>query len=185
MSFGALFPCTLASLVLTDTMLRPPHSCYNPRGYAQLPPSAFSSTAKLMLYSNRPVDTLGTNRNPASDSPASDSPRAGGPCYTITAPPLSYHDDPAFAREAHFLLRHAIRSTGRANWSPAHLRWLSEVLCPTPAPQMVFQEDVQPITEQTVRLPTSGARTPRAGANLALSARGRGSPGAASSAPSR
>jgi transposase len=51
-----------------------------------------------------------------------------------------------------FLLRHDIRSTGRANWSPAHLRWLSEVVCPTPAPQIVFQEDVQTVTEQTERL---------------------------------
>jgi transposase len=51
-----------------------------------------------------------------------------------------------------FLLRHDIRYTGRANWSPAHLRWLSEVLCPTPAQQMVFQEDVQTVTEQTARL---------------------------------
>jgi transposase len=30
-----------------------------------------------------------------------------------------------------FLLRHDIRSTGRANWSPAHLRWLAAVVCPT------------------------------------------------------
>jgi len=45
-----------------------------------------------------------------------------------------------------FLLRHDIRYTGRANWSPAHLRWLSEVVCPTPAPQMVFQEYVRTVT---------------------------------------
>src|SRR5262249_31114126 len=51
-----------------------------------------------------------------------------------------------------FLLRHAIRSTGRANWSPAHLRWLSEVVCPTPAQQIVLQEYVQTVTEQTERL---------------------------------
>ena len=51
-----------------------------------------------------------------------------------------------------FLLRHDIRSTGRANWSPAHLRWLSEVVCPTPAQQIVFQEYVQTVTEQTERL---------------------------------
>jgi transposase len=50
-----------------------------------------------------------------------------------------------------FVLRHDIRSTGRANWSPAHLRWLSEVLCPTPAQQLVLQEDVQTVTEQTAR----------------------------------
>lgn len=42
-----------------------------------------------------------------------------------------------------FLLRPAIRYTGRAAWGPAPLRWLSEVVCPTPAPQLVFQEDVR------------------------------------------
>lgn len=51
-----------------------------------------------------------------------------------------------------FLLRHDIRSTGRAHWSPAHLRWLSEVVCPTPAQHIVFQEYVQTVTEQTERL---------------------------------
>src|SRR6266700_263636 len=56
-----------------------------------------------------------------------------------------------FRRNA-FLLRHDIRYTGRANWSPAHLRWLSEVVCPTPAQQIVFQEYVQTVTEQTERL---------------------------------
>jgi transposase len=50
------------------------------------------------------------------------------------------------------LLRHDIRDTGRANWSPAHLRWLSEVVCPTPAQQSVFQEYIQSVTEQTERL---------------------------------
>ena len=38
------------------------------------------------------------------------------------------------------LLRHDIRYTGRAPWGPARLRWLSEVGCPTPAQQIVFQE---------------------------------------------
>ena len=38
------------------------------------------------------------------------------------------------------LLRQDIRYTGRATWGPAHLRWLSEVVCPTPAQQIVFQE---------------------------------------------
>jgi len=51
-----------------------------------------------------------------------------------------------------FLLRHDIRYTRRANWSPAHLRWLSEVVCPTPAQQIVYQEYVQTVTEQTERL---------------------------------
>src|SRR5213593_3064481 len=51
-----------------------------------------------------------------------------------------------------FLLRHDIRYTGRANWSPAHLRWLSEVICPTPAQQIVFQEYVRAVNEHTERL---------------------------------
>src|SRR5882724_3357570 len=37
-----------------------------------------------------------------------------------------------------FLLRHDIRYTGRAAWGPAHLRWLSEVVYPTPVQQIVF-----------------------------------------------
>jgi transposase len=51
-----------------------------------------------------------------------------------------------------FLLRHDIRYTGQASWSPAHLRWLSEVVCPTPAQQIVFQEYVRAITDHTERL---------------------------------
>ena len=39
-----------------------------------------------------------------------------------------------------FWLRQDIRYVGRANGGPAHLRWLSEVVCPTPAQQIVFQE---------------------------------------------
>jgi hypothetical protein len=54
-------------------------------------------------------------------------------------------------RRKAFVLRHDSRSTGRANWSPAHRRWRSEVLCPTPAQPMVFQEDVQTVTAQTAR----------------------------------
>jgi transposase len=51
-----------------------------------------------------------------------------------------------------FLLRHDIRYTGRATWSPAHLRWLSEVVFPTPAQQIVFQEYVRAVNEHTERL---------------------------------
>jgi transposase len=51
-----------------------------------------------------------------------------------------------------FLLRQDIRYTGQANWSPAHLRWLAEVVCPTPAQQIVFQEDIRAATEHTERL---------------------------------
>jgi transposase len=51
-----------------------------------------------------------------------------------------------------FLLRHDIRYTGRATWGPAHLRWLSEVVCATPAQQIVFQEYVRAVNEHTERL---------------------------------
>ena len=51
-----------------------------------------------------------------------------------------------------FLLRQDIRYTGRVTWSPAPLRWLSEVVCPTPAQQMVFQADVRAVTAHTERL---------------------------------
>src|SRR5262249_32744640 len=51
-----------------------------------------------------------------------------------------------------FLLRPDIRDTGRANWSPAHLRWLAEVGCPTPAQHIVFQEYVRAVREHTERL---------------------------------
>jgi transposase len=51
-----------------------------------------------------------------------------------------------------FLLRQDIRYEGRANWTAAHLRWLAHVVCPTPAQQIVFQEYVHTVTEQTERL---------------------------------
>ena len=51
-----------------------------------------------------------------------------------------------------FLLRHDIRDTGRATGGPAHLRWLSEVVCPTPAQHIVCQADVRAVTEHTDRL---------------------------------
>jgi transposase len=51
-----------------------------------------------------------------------------------------------------FLLRHDIRSTGRATWGAAHLRWLSAVVCPTPAQPIVFQAYVRAVNEHTERL---------------------------------
>jgi transposase len=51
-----------------------------------------------------------------------------------------------------FLLRHDIRYTGQATWGPAHRRWLSEVVCPTPAQPIVFQEYVRAVNEHTERL---------------------------------
>jgi transposase len=51
---------------------------------------------------------------------------------------ISDLQDATFRLKA-FLLRQDIRSAGRAHWGPAHLRWLAEVVCPTPAQQIVFQ----------------------------------------------
>ena len=51
-----------------------------------------------------------------------------------------------------FLLRHDIRYTSRATWTPAPLRWLSAVVCPTPAQHIVFQEYVRAVNEHTERL---------------------------------
>jgi transposase len=51
-----------------------------------------------------------------------------------------------------FLLPHDIRYTGRATWGRAHLRWLAELVCPTPAQHIVFQEYVRAVTEHTARL---------------------------------
>jgi transposase len=51
------------------------------------------------------------------------------------------------------LRRQDIRDVGRANGGPAHLRWLSEVVCPTPAQPIVFQAYVRAVHEPTERLP--------------------------------
>jgi transposase len=59
-----------------------------------------------------------------------------------------------------FLLRQDIRYEGRANWGPAHLRWLAAVVCPTPAQQIVFQEYVRAVSEQTERLQRLEAELP-------------------------
>jgi transposase len=45
-----------------------------------------------------------------------------------------------------------IRYAGRATWRPAHLRWLAEVVCPTPAQQIVFQEYGRALTAHDDRL---------------------------------
>ncbi len=59
-----------------------------------------------------------------------------------------------------FLLRQDLRYEGRANWGPAHLRWLANVVCPTPAQQIVFQEYVRAVSEQTERLQRLEAELP-------------------------
>lgn len=51
-----------------------------------------------------------------------------------------------------FLLRQDIRYEGKASWGPAHLRWLAEVVCRTPAQQIVFQEYVRAVNEHHERV---------------------------------
>ena len=58
----------------------------------------------------------------------------------------------AQARLKAFLLRQDIRYEGRANWGPAHWRWLADGVCPPPAQQLVFQEYVRAVSEHTERL---------------------------------
>jgi transposase len=55
-------------------------------------------------------------------------------------------------RRTAFLLRHDIRYTGQAHGGPAHRRWRSAVVCPTPAPHSVCQEEVRAVTAHTERL---------------------------------
>jgi transposase len=51
-----------------------------------------------------------------------------------------------------FLLRLGLHYVGRADWNDAHRRYLAQVVCPTPAQQIVFQESVRAVDEQVERL---------------------------------
>ena len=76
-----------------------------------------------------------------------------------------------------FLLRQDIRYTGRATWGPAHLRWLSEVVCPSPADCV---PGIRPSSHRTHRTAyASGTRTAHPGADLAAGPGGRRPPGPA------
>ena len=50
------------------------------------------------------------------------------------------------------LLLNNIRNEGTANWSKKHLRWLTELILPYPAQQIVLQEQLQTIEERIRRL---------------------------------
>jgi transposase len=50
-----------------------------------------------------------------------------------------------------FLLRNDIRYTGKATWTAAHRRWLSQLVLPDPVQQLVFQELVDSISEREAR----------------------------------
>jgi transposase len=49
-------------------------------------------------------------------------------------------------------LRHDLRDTGRATWSPAPLRWRSAGVGPTPAHHRVFHAEVRAVHDPTARL---------------------------------
>lgn len=51
-----------------------------------------------------------------------------------------------------FLLRQGLNYVGRADWNEAHKRYLSKVVCPTAAQQIVFQEYLHAVDEQVDRL---------------------------------
>lgn len=50
------------------------------------------------------------------------------------------------------LLRNHIHYDGKANWSLKHLRWLTELILPHPAQQIVLQEMLQSVNERMARL---------------------------------
>ena len=52
-----------------------------------------------------------------------------------------------------FLLRNDIRYTGRASWNEAHRRWLSELVLPATAQQIVCQELIDAISTNTALEP--------------------------------
>jgi transposase len=51
-----------------------------------------------------------------------------------------------------FLLRHGFRYTGKSSWTDAHKRYLSGLLMPQPAQQIVFQELIHAIDDASERL---------------------------------
>jgi transposase len=68
-----------------------------------------------------------------------------------------------------FLLRQDIRYAGRANWGAAHLRWLANVVCPTPAADCV--PGVRPGRLRADRAAAAvGSGTPHLGPELAVAA---------------
>jgi len=49
-----------------------------------------------------------------------------------------------------FLLRHGLRYAGKASWSKAHMRWLSDIKMDHPSQQIVLQEYINTINECTL-----------------------------------
>lgn len=57
-----------------------------------------------------------------------------------------------------FLLRHGLNYTGKATWNEAHLRYLSRLVCPTAAQQIVFQELLRAVDDLDQRLKRLGTQ---------------------------
>lgn len=51
-----------------------------------------------------------------------------------------------------FMLRHGHRYSGSKSWTPAHMKWLSDITMPHPAQQITLQEYIHTITESTGRV---------------------------------
>ena len=50
-----------------------------------------------------------------------------------------------------FLLRYGKRYPGKGSWTPAHMRWLSDIALPHPSQQIVLQEYITAVREGTER----------------------------------
>jgi len=51
-----------------------------------------------------------------------------------------------------FLLGHGLRYPDKKSWTPAHMRWLSDITMPHPAQQITLQEYIHVVTESTERV---------------------------------
>jgi transposase len=116
------------------------------------------------LIPKKPGDRINTDRRDAM--PRARLARAGD-LTAVEVPPVEdaamrdltrAREDPirdlqaAKCRLKAFWLSHDSRSTGRATWGPAHLRWRSAVGCPTPTQPIVSHADVRAVYEPTDRL---------------------------------
>lgn len=50
------------------------------------------------------------------------------------------------------LLRHGYRYSGKKSWTPAHMRWLSDISMPHPAQQIALQEYIHAVRECSTRV---------------------------------
>jgi len=115
------------------------------------------------LIPRRPGDRIKTDRRDARNLALALRADTLTPVHVPTPSQEAFRDvvrawqqakrDIAAARQRlkSFLLRNDIRYTGRAAWSAAHRRWLSELVLPSPAQQIVFQELLDALSERERR----------------------------------